>query len=302
MSKNPVLYCCYNRLQYVKKTLPKLKSLNIKKLYISIDGPKDKKDGLKCKKVEKFVKKLNFNFPVIYRIKKKNLGCKYGMAESIDWFFKHEKQGIILEDDIICSKDFIKFCDLMLKKYEKNKKIMMVGGTNYDQFINNSSKFFFSKHFLFWGWATWRSAWKKYDVEMLKWKNIKTQKKLKYKFSQNEFLFLKNRFNELHQNYKDTWDIQWYFTCIYNDSFSIVPETNLITNIGVHGTHSNEIFETLFLKSGDFNFKDLSFPKKIQRSILFDSKIYKLTKPESIIKKIIKKIIFWKSAKKFFNF
>jgi hypothetical protein len=292
MNKNPVLYCCYNRLQYVKKTLPKLQSFNIKKLYIAIDGPKDKNDEIKCKRVEKFVKKLNFTFPVIYRIRKKNLGCKYGIADSIDWFFKHEKQGIILEDDIICSEDFINFCDLMLKKYKQNKNIMMIGGTNYGKFINNSSKFFFSKHFLFWGWATWRAAWKKYDVEMLKWQNNKIHQKFKKKFSFDEFEFLKKKFNAFYLNYKDTWDIQWYFACINNDGFSVVPETNLVTNIGVHGTHSNSIYDSLFLKIGKFNFNDITFPKKINRSTLYDSKIYELCKPETLLKKIIKKIIF----------
>tara|TARA_B100001173_G_scaffold294055_1_gene287613 strand:+ start:656 stop:1558 length:903 start_codon:yes stop_codon:yes gene_type:complete len=300
MSKNSVLYCCYNRLNYVKKSLPKLKSLKIKKLYIAIDGPKNENDKLKCKKVEKFIKKLNFDYPVIYKIRKKNLGCKYGMSDSINWFFKKEKQGIILEDDIICSKDFIKFCDLMLNKYKMNKKIMMIGGTNYDQFINNSPSFFFSKHFLFWGWATWRSAWKKYDVEMLKWRDQKIKRKLRKKFSKFEYLFLQKRFNELHKNYKDTWDIQWYFACVNNDGLSVIPETNLITNIGVYGTHSNELFETLFLKRGKFNFKSLSFPKKIERNTLFDKRIYKLSNPETLLKKIVKKIIFWKLVKKFF--
>jgi len=301
MIKNPVLYCCYNRINYVKMTLPKLKSLKIKKLYISIDGPKDKRDKLKCKKIVSYVKSLSFDFPVRYKIRKKNLGCKYGMASAIDWFFENEEQGLIIEDDIICSEDFVKFCDLMLKKYKKNKNIMMVGGTNYNKFKDFSSKFFFSKHFLVWGWATWKSAWKNYDVEMLKWNNEKIRKKIKKKHSHDEYLFLENRFNELHNNYKDTWDIQWYFTCILNNGYSIIPETNLITNIGIKGTHSDELYDNLFLKRGKIDFKNIFFPKKINRSYEYDRLIYETFKPETKLKKIIKKIIFWKIIKKFFK-
>ena len=33
-----------------------------------------------------------------------------------------------------------------------------------------SNEYFYSKHFLIWGWATWRHVWKKYDVNMKDWK------------------------------------------------------------------------------------------------------------------------------------
>ena len=52
-----------------------------------------------------------------------------------------------------------------------------------------SNKYFFSEHFLIWGWATWKRSWKKYDVEMKKWKNIKVKNKLKKRYDRNEYNF-----------------------------------------------------------------------------------------------------------------
>ena len=34
---------------------------------------------------------------------------------------------------------------------------------------------------------------------------------------------------------------------------SIIPEANLVSNIGVQGTHSNEYYKTLFLKYGEMD-------------------------------------------------
>ena len=66
----------------------------------------------------------------------------------------------------------------------------------------------------------------------------------------------------IFKNYSDTWDIQWYFNCIYNKGLSIIPEANLVSNIGVQGTHSNEYYKTLFLKYGEMDTsKIISFKK-----------------------------------------
>ena len=54
----------------------------------------------------------------------------------------------------------------------------MISGTNYIGFKNYSNKYF-SKHYIIWGWATWRSAWKKYDVEMKDWSKQTIKIKLK---------------------------------------------------------------------------------------------------------------------------
>ena len=40
-----------------------------------------------------------------------------------------------------------------------------------EETISNSNNYFFSKHYIIWGWATWKDAWSKYDVEMKSYKH-----------------------------------------------------------------------------------------------------------------------------------
>ena len=139
---------------------------------------------------------------------------------------------------------------------------------------------------MIWGWATWKNAWKKYDVEMKEWKDKKIKSYLKKNNTPEVYKFLKKRFNQLHKNYKDTWDIQWYFACTKNKWLCMTPKANLITNIGINGTHSDSFYDTLFLKLGEINPKNLKGPKKFyQIGILIIKFINILTLKKHYLKK-----------------
>ena len=125
--KYPILYCGYNRINYSKKSIKILSKIKAKKIYICLDGPKkNKKDYDDCKEVRDLIKNTKFRSKVILKFRKENLGCKYSMSKAITWFFKNEKAGIILEDDIIPSIDFFKFCEYGLNKYKDTKKAPIV--------------------------------------------------------------------------------------------------------------------------------------------------------------------------------
>ncbi len=245
----PILYCAYNRYDETKRSLNILKKIKAKKIYICCDGPKkNQKDHYDCKKVRNLINNTKFSTKVFFKFRNQNLGCKYSMSNAITWFFKKEKAGIILEDDIIPSKNFFKFCEYGLKKYNNTKEIGMICGTNYLGSKVNSNRYFYSKHFLIWGWATWRRVWNKYDVEMKEWKSKKMKSDIKKQFSDKEYQFLSQKFDQFFLDYKDTWDIQWYFLCIKLNLLCVMPEANLVSNIGTIGTHSNNYYKTLFLK------------------------------------------------------
>lgn len=273
----PILYCGYNRYKFTNESIKILKKIKAKKIYIWLDGPKKNNiDQKKCKKVKELIKKTKFNCKVIFKFQKKNLGCKYSIYNAISWFFENETAGIILEDDILPSDGFFKFCEYGLKKYKQSRKISMICGTNYLGSGKKSNVYFYSKHFLIWGWATWKNRWKKYDVEMKDWNLKKIKLKIKKQYSKSEYNFLSERFNQLTNDYKDTWDIQWYFTCIKQNFLCVMPDANLVSNIGIYGTHSNKFYKTLFLKPGEIDVNKLKYPNKLVRNIKYDLLLHKI--------------------------
>ena len=68
--------------------------------------------------------------------------------------FSHVEKGIILEDDCLPNKSFFPYCETMLKKYEKDRNILLISGNNFQK--NNwrgEGDYYFSKYPHIWGWA-----------------------------------------------------------------------------------------------------------------------------------------------------
>ena len=48
---SPILYCCYNRLDLIKKSIKHIQNIDCKKIYLAIDGPKNTQlEKIKIKK------------------------------------------------------------------------------------------------------------------------------------------------------------------------------------------------------------------------------------------------------------
>jgi hypothetical protein len=86
-------------------------------------------------------------------------------------------------------------------------------------------------------------------------------------------------FDNVYNNRIDTWDYQWTYTCINNDGLCIVPKYNMISNIGITGTHTGKkISKSLFLKSFDmYNPEKSRDPNKIESNQINDNLLFKIS-------------------------
>ncbi len=263
----PVLYLAFNRLNTVQKTFEEIKKVKPKQLFIACDGPRTKEEKKKTDAVRKYIlENIDWKCKVKTLFRDKNLGCKYAVASAIDWFFENVEQGIILEDDCLPSQSFFRFCQEMLKRHNGHEKIMHISGTNIEEKSKIREDYFFSETFNVWGWATWRRAWDKYDVEMKEWGKI-NKKKFVNSLGYNLLGKIKSwRIYELtYRNKIDTWDYQWGFVCSVNSGLSVIPKQNLITNIGFgSGTHTTDEY-TKRMKLKNY---ELSFPLKENKEIV----------------------------------
>jgi hypothetical protein len=248
--KKPVLFLIFNRPDVTNQVFETIRLYKPNKLYIAADGPRKNisSDIQLCEETRKIVNNINWDCEVKTLFRNENLGCKLAVAGALNWFFDYEEDGIILEDDVVPNIDFFNFCEYCLNKYAEDQRIMMITGTNFLSDADFDSTYFYSKYFTIWGWATWKRAWKNYDISMQKWNDPKVKSDIKYMFNGNyiwkHFYYT---FDSLSTYYSDTWDIQWVFSCIINNGYCIIPKVNLISNIGIKGTHSNNITDVHFL-------------------------------------------------------
>lgn len=247
MDKNyfntPVLFLIFNRPDTTQQVFDRIKEIKPAKLFVSADGPREgKNEDSKCEVARDIVKQVNWECDVKTNFSEKNLGCKKAVSSGINWFFQNVDEGIILEDDCLPDLSFFSFCSQMLEKYRADDRVMHIGGTNFQDGIQRGTgSYYFSRLVHVWGWATWKRAWEKYDVEIKFFENFVKLGCIKEIFTdkkQQDF-WLKT-FELVYSNKKDTWDFQWMFTVMVNNGISIIPNENLVSNLGFgeNATHT----------------------------------------------------------------
>ncbi|MEM4330485.1 MAG: hypothetical protein QW273_00555 [Candidatus Pacearchaeota archaeon] len=256
----PVLFLIFNRLETTKKVFAEIRKARPTKLYIAADGPRNEEEKKKTDAVRKYVLE-NIDWPCKVKtlFRDNNLGCKYAVSGAISWFFENEEQGIILEDDCLPSQSFFRFCQELLERYKNDERVMQISGTNVEKISKIKEDYFFSNCFNAWGWATWRRAWKNYDVEIKEWKKIRFSKNFLEIVKDYSFLDKIKSWRLYQLTYAgkiDTWDYQWILCCLINKGLCIIPKKNLITNIGFKkGTHTTNYKEKdKSLKRFELNF------------------------------------------------
>lgn len=292
----PLLIIGFNRPDYIHKLFDVISLVKPSKIYFSVDGPRvnNSMDQINCALVKDVLNRIDWVCTLETNYSTKNLGCKLAVTRAIDWFFSKEEYGIILEDDCIPNLSFFDFCETMLIKYKLDSRIGMITGTNYMIKSNDNNEYFFSKHYIIWGWATWRRCWADYDLNLAKYKLNK--EKLDIEFIKNSrkwyhWYYHKFLFELIINNKIDTWDIQWVNLCIYNNYLCVTPPYNLVSNIGVTGTHADKNTDSHFLETIEFDIKDIRSPISFLSDSQYDNFLFKEKYIKTSIRSLLRKSI-----------
>ena len=243
MFEIPVLIIIFNRPDFAKKVYQALSQLKPSKLYVISDGPRtldDEKDILLSRNV---FNTIAWNCEVKYNYSAINIGLRKLISGGITWAFQNEEKLIILEDDCIPHPDFFRFCEDLLAKYQDDTRIMTINGCNLNPHLsqNNTELFFFSKYANSWGWATWKRAWKLFDNELVGLENKNSSENFAFNlpYRYRSALYWHYKLSEVKSSKINSWAYRWMFTLWVNNGLAIVPQTNLIQNIGNDNRSTN---------------------------------------------------------------
>ncbi|AUD05058.1 nucleotide-diphospho-sugar transferase [Spirosoma pollinicola] len=264
----PVLLILFNRPKHARQVLEHIRVVKPAQLFVAIDGPRTgvDKDIEGVQQCLDLLDEIDWPCKVVKLIREHNLGCKVAVSQAIDWFFNQVEQGIILEDDCLPDSTFFDFCHTLLKKYASEDKVMHIGGCNlYKGLTWGTDSYFFTSIPHIWGWATWRRAWKQYDVSMKEYAAFEQSGKLNSITSNvGSRRFWKRSFDDVYAGRVDTWDYQWVFTIWRCEGVCITPNQNLVSNIGFDqtATHTTTDSEMANIPTIPMDVKSMRFPDK----------------------------------------
>lgn len=241
--KTPILLTIFNRIETTEKVFEAIKKVKPEKLYIAADGPRPnvETDILQCEETRKITESVDWPCQIFTLFKDGNLGVNYACTTALDWFFEHEEEGIILEDDCVPNADFFTFCANLLEKYRHDPRIMHIGGSNL-QFGNQrgNASYYFSSIPTVWGWASWRRVWENYDPDMPKFEKFEQENQTINLFPEKRIADWVNvKMRDVYEKKIIAWDYPLVFHIAINNGLCIVPNVNLVTNIGFNHPYKN---------------------------------------------------------------
>ena len=296
MLNKPVLLLVYKRPKLTKVVLDSLNKTKPSKLYVVADGPKNEKEKELCEQTRNLFNEINWDCKVYKNYSDKNMGLRKRVSSGITWFFEQEESGIILEDDCVADPSFFRFCNELLKKYKDDERVMVISGDNYQTGRKRTEySYYFSRYNHCWGWASWRRAWKHYDNEMKLWPEIKKGKWLNDIFGDKiNSLYWKQIFDLAYQKKIDSWAYVWTYSCWLQSGLTILPNVNLVKNIGIGKEATHTKFKDTEAGVG---LSSLKFPLKHPPFVIRDTRADRITdrnrflKPRIIAGMIYKKLM-----------
>jgi len=267
LNSTAVALFIFNRPDLTARVFESIRAAKPRHLLVIADGPRRShpEEERLCKEARAIASTPDWPCELVLNFSDENLGCKRRLSSGLDWVFQSFPEAIILEDDCVPSASFFRFCSELLDHYRNDTRIMHISGDNFqDGRKRGTSSYYFSKYPHTWGWATWKRAWAYYDVTMASWPAANRDNWLRSILDDpREADYWGGIFENLHAGQINTWDYQWVYACWRQGGLSILPNENLVTNIGAgpDATHLKEGHSTINLPAHEL--RDCRHPDSI---------------------------------------
>ena len=273
---SPIIVFVYNRLEHTKNTIDALSKNELAKeseLWIFSDNAKNEKDIEKVENVRTYIHSIEEQklFKSVKIIEAdKNKGLANSVIDGVTKVINNSNKVIVVEDDLITSKYFIKYMNEALDFYEKDEKIWSISGYNLPIKIHNDYKsdVYLGYRGCSWGWATWKDRWDTVDWKVKDYRSFK-HNLFKRKKMNRGGPDMAQMLDAQMSNKCDSWAIRWCYSQSKQNKYTIYPVESLIINQGLDGsgTHSgnDRSFDVKINTSIPKLEKDLKIDKKISK-------------------------------------
>lgn len=233
----PVVLLLFNRPDTTREVFKAIRAAQPRALLVVADGPRmDRPDDVQnCAEARAIIEGVDWKCDVYREFSDQNLGCQARVSSGITWALSIFEEAIILEDDCVPSASFFTFCEEMLERYREDTRLMMVSGNNRALGkVDIQHSYYFSRYPHIWGWATWRRAWRHFDVNMSRWPEVRRRRLFDQYFrSEDERFFWRTLLDRVYSgDIATSWDYQWAYSMWLQSGLSVAPARNLVRNIG----------------------------------------------------------------------
>ncbi len=273
--RSPVALFMFRRPDTTARVLDAIREARPALLLVVADGPRPDRpdDATACAATRALIDGVDWPCEVRREFATENMGCRRRVASGLAWVFGQVPEAIILEDDCVPDQTFFRFCDELLERYRDDPRVAQITGANNQKGRRRGKhSYFFSRYNNVWGWASWRRAFDLYDVDMRRWPELRDSGWLADMLGDRRVAhYWTQQFQATYERRIDTWDYQWVYASWLHSMVSLVPNRNLVRNIGfgpdASHTHAQDAFADDRLESVGF---PLDHPSAVARDVRAD--------------------------------
>lgn len=238
----PIVLFTYNRPLKTEQTINALIKNELASesvVFFYCDGPKDdatEEQLSKIADVRQIVRK-NYSFKEVHIIEsERNKGLANSIIGGVTDIINQYGKIIVLEDDIITSKGFLRFMNDALEFYQTEERVMHISGYMYPHSGKLPETFFFNVPYPGGGWATWERAWKHFNNDADYLYNFFEENNTWDDFNRFGGKYLQKQLYSNVNHRIETWFIKWHAVLVMLDGFTLYPSQSLTNNIGFDDT------------------------------------------------------------------
>lgn len=241
----PIALFVYARPDHLRRTLEALRANPEARdtlLYVFADGAKEGAAASKVQEVRRLLSDISGFNSVHVTLRDQNCGLAGNLTSGISEVLGRHDSVIVIEDDILVSRHFLRFMNEALALYRDEPRVGSISGYCYP-LQGELPETFFVRGADCWGWATWRDRWRVYNPNGRELLAELRRRKLTRKFDFDNTMSLTNMLKEQIKGKVNSWAIRWHASCFLDDLLILYPARSLVQNIGHDGTgtHSKEL-------------------------------------------------------------
>lgn len=256
----PTVVFAYNRPNHLRRTLSALAEnygAGETEVFVFVDGPKDESGKAAWEEVISVAKSFEGSFKnLTLNISEKNKGLAESIINGVGEIIEKYGRVIVVEDDSVSAKGFLRFMNDALDFYENDPEIWSIGGytvpmTIPEDYPHSVIKTGRSSSY---AWATWEDRWDKTDWSVSDYNSFKRSFSERRRFN----LWGSDRSgmldNQMNGNI-NSWAIRFDYAMFKNEMYNIIPVQSLIKSIGRDGSGTHDTDKS---KRDDFFAAELS--------------------------------------------
>lgn len=245
--KAPVVLFVYNRPEHTRKTLESLQANDgaaESGLIVFADGPKENASPEELRRIEEvraIVQEKNWCGNVRLIASEKNKGLAESVIDGVTQVVNEYGRIIVLEDDLVCSPQFLTFMNRALDVYENEERVVSITGYIYPV-KEQLPETYFLRGADCWSWATWKRGWAVFEKD-----GAKLLQELEHQQWTHDFDFhgaypYTQMLRDQVEGKNSSWAIRWYASAFLQNLLTLYPGRSLVQNIGIDGsgTHSGQ--------------------------------------------------------------